>query len=149
MADENKNVKVEVTQTESVKEETVKNEPKKKIEKKETTTKKRATKKVDAKTTAKTTKKTTTKTADKKVEEKKTTTRKTTTKKVPKNVFVEYYGTQTKIAIETYEEKVKDIWLNEWKRPAKDLKEIDIYIKPEDNKVYFVVNNNEHGDFAI
>ena len=144
MADENKNVKVEVTQTESVKEETVKNEPKKKIEKKETTTKKRATKKVDAKTTAKTTKKTTTKTADKKVEEKKTTT-----KKVPKNVFVEYYGTQTKIAIETYEEKVKDIWLNEWKRPAKDLKEIDIYIKPEDNKVYFVVNNNEHGDFAI
>ena len=71
--------------------------------------------------------------------------KKTTTKKVPKAVFVEYCGAQTKIDVESYEEKVKEIWLNDWKRLARDLKQIDIYIKPEDGKVYFVVNGTEHG----
>ena len=79
----------------------------------------------------------------------KKTTRKTTTKKVDKNVFVEYYGAQTKISVEDYETKIKDIWLNEWNRTAKDLKEIDLYIKPEDGKVYFVINGTEHGDIAL
>ena len=100
-------------------------------------------------------KKTTKKAATKKAAEKKTTTKKvaakkpagkkTTTKKVPKAVFVEYCGAQTKIDVESYEEKVKEIWLNDWKRLARDLKQIDIYIKPEDGKVYFVVNGTEHG----
>ena len=88
---------------------------------------------------------------EEKAEEKKTATKKkapakkTTTKKVPKNVYVEYYGTQMKLEVEDYEEKVKDLWLNDWKRLAKDLKEMDLYIKPEDGKVYFVINGTEHG----
>ncbi len=92
-------------------------------------------------------KKTTTrKTATKKTATtKQSATRKTTTKKVPKNVFFEFYGQQTKVDVEKYEAEVKDIWLNDWKRLAKDLKEIDMYIKPEDGKVYFVVNGTEHG----
>lgn len=76
---------------------------------------------------------------------KKAPAKKTTTKKVPKNVYVEYYGTQMKLDVDEYEEKVKDLWLNDWKRLAKDLKEIDLYIKPEDGKVYFVINGTEHG----
>lgn len=107
--------------------------------------KKAATKKAPAKKT--TTRKTTTKKAE---QTKKTgTTKKTTTKKVPKNVFFEFYGQQTKIDVEKYEAEVKDIWLNDWKRLAKDLKEIDMYIKPEDGKVYFVVNGTDHGALEI
>ena len=80
---------------------------------------------------------------------KKAPARKTTTKKVPKNVYVEFWGGQTKVDVEAYEKRVKDIWLNDWNRLAKDLKKIDLYIKPEDNKVYFVVNDTENGSLEL
>ena len=109
---------------------------------------KAATKKTTTRKT--TTRKTATKTATKKTTTtKQPATRRTTTKKVPKSVFLECYGQQIKIDMEKYEEEVKNIWLNDWKRPAKDLKEIDMYIKPEDGKVYFVVNGIDHGALAI
>ena len=119
-------------------------------EKKNTTRKTKETAPEEKKTTTKSTTKTaTTKkaAAEKKVEttEQKETKRKTTTKKVDKNVVFEFHGVQTQINIEDYENKVKDMWLNEWNRLAKDLKAIDLYIKPEDGKVYFVINGTEHG----
>lgn len=80
---------------------------------------------------------------------KKVPARKTTTKKVPKNVYVEFWGGQKKVDVDAYEKRVKDIWLNDWNRLAKDLKKIDLYIKPEDNKVYFVVNDTENGDLEL
>ena len=113
-----------------------------------TTTKGKVAAKKDVTTDKAAEKKTTKKAATKKAAEKKTTTKKAAAKKpkkVPKAVFVEYCGAQTKIDVESYEEKVKEIWLNDWKRLARDLKQIDIYIKPEDGKVYFVVNGTEHG----
>lgn len=114
--------------------------------KEKTTTKSKVAAKKDVATDKVAEKKTTKKaTTTKKAAAKKTAGKKTTTKKVPKAVFVEYCGAQTKIDVESYEEKVKEIWLNDWKRLARDLKQIDIYIKPEDGKVYFVVNGTEHG----
>lgn len=115
-----------------------------------TTTKGKVAAKKDVTTDKAVEKKTTKKAAEKKTTTKKAAAKKpagkkTTTKKVPKAVFVEYCGAQTKIDVESYEEKVKEIWLNDWKRLARDLKQIDIYIKPEDGKVYFVVNGTEHG----
>ncbi len=115
-----------------------------------TTTKGKVAAKKDVTTDKAAEKKTTKKAAEKKTTTKKAAAKKpagkkTTTKKVPKAVFVEYCGAQTKIDVESYEEKVKEIWLNDWKRLARDLKQIDIYIKPEDGKVYFVVNGTEHG----
>lgn len=100
-----------------------------------TTAKKSASRTTQKKTATKTTKK--------------TTGKKTTTKKVPKSVFVEFNGAQSKIDVEHYENKIKEIWLNDWNRLAKDLKQIDIYIKPEDGKVYFVVNGTEHGAIEL
>jgi len=98
-----------------------------------------------------TTRKTTTKkTATKKTAAtKQPAAKKTTTKKVPKNVFLECYGQQIQIDVEKYEAEVKSIWLNDWKRLAKDLKEIDIYIKPEDGKAYFVVKWYRAWSFGI
>lgn len=130
-------------------------EEKKTTAKSKTTTRKTAAEKKTAKETATkkaaTTKKTaTTKKAAtvKEVEtaEEKETKRKTTIKKVEKNVVFEFHGVSTQIDVESYENKVKDIWLNDWNRLAKDLKTIDLYIKPEDRKVYFVINNGtDHG----
>lgn len=118
-------------------------------EKKTTTKSKTTTKKASAE------KKTTKAAATKRTAAKKTTTakkaetketkRKTTTKKVDKNVVFEFHGVQTQINVEDYENKVKDMWLNDWNRLAKDLLSIDLYIKPEDGKVYFVINGTEHG----
>lgn len=131
-----------------------KNTTKKTAEKKTTKTasEKKATKAVTEKKTTKaeSEKKTTKKAAeDKKAKteagEKKETKRKTTTKKVVKKVVLEFHNSQTPLDVEAYEEKVKDIWLNDWNRLAKDLKSIDLYIKPEDHKVYFVINGEEHG----
>ena len=125
-------------------------------EKKNTTRKAKETALEEKKTAAKsktTTKKASTeKTTRKRATTKKDETaepkepkRKTTTKKVDKNVVFEFHGVQTRINVEDYENKVKDIWLNEWNRLAKDLNSIDLYIKPEDRKVYFVINGAEHG----
>lgn len=129
------NVDTEIVKTEEPVEEKVaeeKTEPKKASTRK-STTRKTTTKKAATKTTT----------------TKQSTSKKTTTKKVPKNVFLECYGQQVKIDVEKYEAEVKNIWLNDWKRLAKDLKEIDIYIKPEDGKAYFVVNGTEHGALVL
>lgn len=122
-------------------------EEKKTTAKSKTATKKAATEKKTTKAAA-TKKATTKKTATaKKAEtpETKETKRKTTTKKVEKSVVFEFHGVQTQINVEDYENKVKDMWLNDWNRLAKDLTSIDLYIKPEDGKVYFVINGTEHG----
>ena len=132
-----KKVDIDVEETQKVEnvvaaEEKVAEEKKPKTEKKATKTtakKKASTKSTGAKKTS----------AEKK----------TTTKKVPQNVYFEVYGMQTKIVVEDYEKRIKDIWLNSWNRLVKDLKEIDMYIKPEEGKVYFVVNGTEHGSIDM
>lgn len=136
-----------VKETEQVKVDTEENVVEKAVEK--AVEEKVEPKKAPAKKT--TTRKTTTKkTATKKTAAtKQPAAKKTTTKKVPKSVFLECYGQQIQIDVEKYEAEVKSIWLNDWKRLAKDLKEIDIYIKPEDGKAYFVVNGTEHGALAL
>lgn len=120
-------------------------------EKKATTKSKTTTGKTT--TEKKTTKKTTTKkaSAEKKAEtsEQKEVKRKTTTKKVDKNVVFEFHGVQTQINVDEYEDKIKDKWLNDWNRLAKDLKAIELYIKPEDGKVYFVINGTDHGEIDM
>lgn len=129
--------KTTTRKTATKKADTVKAEEEKKAPAKKTSTKRTTTKKTDTKATSKTT--------AKKTEEEKKPARRTTTRKIAKNVFVEFYGVHTKISVEDYESRIKDIWVKEWNRQAKDLKSIDLYIKPEDGKVYFVINGNEHG----
>ena len=43
----------------------------------------------------------------------------------------------------------KDVWTFDLKRELGDLKQIDLYVKPEENKVYYVINGDVTGDFAI
>ncbi len=60
--------------------------------------------------------------------------------------FVEFYGKQVEEAalIKT----AKEIWKNSGKK-ATDLKSLNLYVKPEENTVYYVFNDDESGSFAI
>lgn len=88
------------------------------------------------------------KTPEKKAPAKKTTAKKTTTKKttakkeIKVSTFVQYYGKQV-------EEKeiianVKKAWTGSGKKVG-DIKTMELYIKPEENAVYYVVNGTETG----
>ena len=62
------------------------------------------------------------------------------------NVYVEFYGeqvSQTDIVAEA-----KKIWTDSGKK-ASDLKSLQIYIKPEDDRVYYVFNDDISGSFPI
>ena len=56
--------------------------------------------------------------------------------------FVEYYGKQVEendIIV-----RVKKAWTRSGKKVG-DIKEMDLYIKPEENAVYYVINGTETG----
>lgn len=116
-------------------EEPVKSEPETKVT--EATTKKTAAKKTAEKTPAKrtTAKKTTTKAAAKK------TTRRTATKKttmeVKADVFVQFRGME--YSEKQIMEKVVAAWEAEGKK-ATAIKRAKLYVKPEDGKAYYVIN---------
>ena len=86
-------------------------------------------------------------TATKKAAAKTTAAKKTTAKKEIKvNAFVEYYGKQV-------EEKdiiasVKKAWTSTGKKVG-DIKSMDLYIKPEEGAVYYVINGTETGAVAF
>lgn len=86
-------------------------------------------------------------TAAKKPAAKKTTAKKTAAKKDMKvNTFVQFYGKQV-------EEKaviadVKKAWTKAGNKIG-DIKTMDLYIKPEESAVYYVINGSEGGFVAI
>ena len=43
----------------------------------------------------------------------------------------------------------KDVWQYDLKREEKDLKSVDLYVKPEESTVYYVFNGTEEGCFSI
>ena len=87
--------------------------------------------------------KATVKTAEKKTAQKKTT-RKTTTKKEASSteVFVEFYGQQS--SVESVEERVKAAFVAEGHK-AGTIKSLKIYLKPEEQAAYYVINDKFAG----
>ena len=43
----------------------------------------------------------------------------------------------------------KDIWVYDLQKKEADFKKVELYVKPEENKVYYVINGEEMGSFAI
>ena len=92
---------------------------------------KKATEKAPAKKT--TTKKTTTK----------TTTKRTTKKKeVQPEVYIQFSGNES--IVDAITKKAKDQFIAEGHK-EEDIKSLKIYLKPEDNAAYYVVNNENAG----
>lgn len=93
--------------------------------------------------------KATEKTEAKKPAAKKTTTTKKTTKTVEAKVtyMLQYGGKEvnTSDVLDT----VKKIWVEKFQGKLEEIKTIDLYFKPEENKVYFVINGLSNGDYFV
>lgn len=123
---------VEAVKVAPVKKEEVKAAPAKKVAE----VKKEAVKKAPAK-----------KTAEKKVE-KKPVAKKETVKKVAKSVVtLEYRGNS--YTEESLVQSAKDVWVYDLGKDLKDFKSVELYVKPEENTVYYVVNKEVKGGFAL
>lgn len=89
---------------------------------------------------------------------KKTTAKKTTAKKTTPAVKKTAATVKTKIELQygdkdiSYDEIVKNAknyWTKELGMSAADLKSLDLYVKPEENRVYYVANGKEAGSFEL
>ncbi len=125
-AAETKEVKAEV------KKETVKKAPAKKAAPaKKETAKKETVKKAPAKKAATTTAK---KAPAKKAE-------------VKANISVQFDGKEYKA--EDFVKIAKDVWQYDLGNKVADFKTVDLYVKPEESAVYYVINGDVTGSFAI
>lgn len=73
------------------------------------------------------------------------TTRKTTAKKTEPvtEVYVQYWGKE--IHTSEVADRIKKIWTEDMGKKASDLKDLKIYIKPEDNGAHYVINGDVTG----
>lgn len=142
--------KVADTKTDEVK--TAKEAPAAKTETvTETTTevKKRGRKPAAEKTTA-TAKKPGRKPAAEKTAVKKETVKKETVAKkaaVKEAVHIQFGGKS--YASEDLVKSAKDVWVYDLKQDEKDFKSVELYVKPEENIVYYVINGEVQGNFNI
>ena len=65
-----------------------------------------------------------------------------------KTNIVLQYGSESATKEELVQ-RAKDAYLNETGKKAGDIKSLDLYVKPEENKVYYVVNNSETGYYNL
>ena len=125
------------------KEETKKEEPKKTPGRKPGVKKTAAAKKTTAKKTA-AAKKTTAKTTEKAAKTTKTPGRKAAVKETLTLQFAgKEYTTEALVKI------AKDVWKYDLKQKVGDFKTVELYVKPEENRVYFKINGEVTGDFGI
>ena len=105
----------------------------------------KAVKAAEEKTTAKAAVKKTTKTAAK------TTTAKTTTRAkkaaVKESISIQFAGKE--YTTEQLVKIAKDVWEFDLKKAPADFKEVQLYVKPEEAKAYYVINGKETGSFGI
>ena len=75
---------------------------------------------------------------------KRTMTRNTAVKET---VYLQYLGKE--INKDDLVKQVKDIWTKELKNKAGDLKSVTLYLKPEENMAYYVINDDVTGSIAL
>lgn len=75
--------------------------------------------------------------------------KKTTNKDVAVNAsYVLQYAGKEVIA-STILETVKTMWVEKFQGKLEEIKTIEIYIKPEENRAYFVINGLSNGDYFV
>ena len=77
----------------------------------------------------------------------KKTTRRTTKKEATAEVYIQFMGRE--VYTKNILSNVRRIWTDELGKKEKDLKDIKIYIKPEENKAYYVINGDITGSVWI
>ena len=95
-----------------------------------------------------TTRRTTKKTSEKPVEkDEKKPVRRVTKKEIAAEVYVQFRGRE--VSTKDVLKNVKKIWTNEMGKKEKDIKDIKLYIKPEENKAYYVINGDVTGAIGL
>ena len=94
------------------------------------------------------------KTTAKKAPAKKTTAKKTTAKKAPAKkaelkteMYLQFYGKE--YSDKEILQKVKEIWTKVLKNKVGDMKDVKIYLKPEESKAYYVINGDTTGEVDL
>lgn len=79
----------------------------------------------------------------------KKTTRKTAAKKAEPvtEVYVQYWGKE--IHTSEVADRIKKIWTEDMGKKASELKDLKIYIKPEDNGAHYVINGDVTGFIGL
>lgn len=62
------------------------------------------------------------------------------------NIYVEFYGEQ--VSKDELVKEAEKIWVEAGKKAA-DIKKINLYVKPEEDKAYYVINDEFDGSFHI
>ena len=83
-------------------------------------------------------------TTEVKAEAKKETAKKA---EVKANISVQFSGKEYKT--EDFVKIAKDVWQYDLGKKVADFKTVDLYVKPEENAVYYVINGEVTGNFAI
>ena len=94
------------------------------------------------------------KAAEKKAPAKKTAAKKTAAKKAPAKkaelkteMYLQFYGKE--YADKESLQKVKEIWTKVLKNKVGDMKDVKIYLKPEESKAYYVINGDTTGEVNL
>ena len=94
-------------------------------------------------------KKTTTKKAAAKKTTEKTTTAKTAGRKAAAKSTVNVQFSGKSYTPEDWVKSAKDVWEYDLNRKPEDFKSVELYVKTEESKVYYVINGEVSGDFNI
>lgn len=83
---------------------------------------------------------------------KKTTTRKTTAarKTAPKantEVYIQFWGKE--VYAKDVVARIKDVWTKEMGKKESELKDLKVYIKPEENMAHYVINGDVFGSIEL
>ncbi len=103
----------------------------KKATKKATATAKEVAKKADTVTT----------------EAKKTVSKAVAAKPIKEEIYLQYLGKE--ISKDELMKRVKEIWTKQMKKKVSEMKTVTLYLKPEENKVYYVINGEQSGSLDI
>lgn len=87
--------------------------------------------------------------AKKETTAKKATAKKATTKKaeIKTSMFLQFEGKEVSEA--DILANIKKAWTSQFKGKLKDIKTIDIYLKTEEHKAYFVINGDSNPDYFV
>ena len=87
----------------------------------------------------------------KEVKKEAATEAKTTTKKAAskKEVKIAIQFADKNYTSEDLANIANDVWVYDYNKKASELKDVQLYVKPEESKVYYVFNNEIAGDFNI
>ncbi|WP_029231818.1 DUF6465 family protein [Butyrivibrio sp. VCB2006] len=135
---ETKNVEVKKV-AEPVKKPAVKKAPAK-------VAKKPAVKKAEPKKAAPAKKEAAKKPAAKKAPAKKAAT-KAATEAIKTNIVLQY--ADKNVTFDTLKENAENVYQFDMGKNVADIKKLDLYVKPEENTVYFVVNDKELGNYGL